>query len=99
MIPGDTSVKAAQLLAGDSSQDRIGEIIDLFGRGEADLRMGIQLGGKPGGPAFGRADAEKINVGHMGHHWHSSSESILRRNYSMVSRCLAFVLFDPANGG
>ena len=77
MIPGDTSVKAAQLLAGDSSQDRIGEIIDLFGRGEADLRMGIKLGGKPGGPAFGGADADKINVGHMG-----IIGTVLRKVYS-----------------
>ncbi len=44
VIPGDTSVKAAQLLAGDSPQDRISEIIDFFVRGEADLRMGLKLG-------------------------------------------------------
>jgi hypothetical protein len=44
VIPRDTSVKAVQLLAGDSPQNRIGEVIDFFVRGEGDLRMGLKLG-------------------------------------------------------
>jgi len=35
--------------------------VELF-RGEADLRMSFELGGKPCGPAFGCADANKIDV-------------------------------------
>jgi hypothetical protein len=68
MIPGDTSVKAAQFLASDSPWDRIGEIVDLLVGGEADLWMRFKLGGKPGGPAFGCANANKINVRYIGHY-------------------------------
>ena len=40
--------------------------------------MSLKLGGKPGGPAFGGANADKVNVLHIGHHWTLFSESILR---------------------
>src|SRR5882757_6620853 len=78
VIPSDTSLKAAQLLARHAPQDRVGEIVDLLIWSEADLRMSVKLGGKPGGPAFGRANANKVDQGHMRHYWRSSSESILR---------------------
>ena len=93
VIPSVASLKAAQFLACDPTQDRVGEVIDLLVRGEADLRMGLKLGGKPGGPAFGRANADKIDVGHMRHQWRSPSESTRRRNYSIVSRRFAFAFF------
>ena len=66
VIPGLPSLKAAQLLASDPAEDRVCEIVDLLVWGEADLRMSFELGGKPGGPAFGCADANKIDVRHMG---------------------------------
>ena len=28
--------------------------------------MGVKLRGKPGSPAFGRADADEVNLGQMG---------------------------------
>src|SRR5881397_2727781 len=38
--------------------------------------MSFELGGKPGGPAFGCADANKIDVGHVGS---KSKDSIARQ--------------------
>src|SRR5437588_6266122 len=86
VIPGDTSLKAAQLLAGESPQDRIGEIIDFFVRGETDLRMGLKLGGKPGSPAFRRADTDEVDVGHVGILGTILRKRILPRKRSIIPR-------------
>ena len=77
VIPGDTPFKTVQFLASDSPWDRIGEIVDLLVWGEADLWVGFKLGGKPGGPAFGRANADKVDLGHVGYYWRSNLGSIL----------------------
>src|SRR4030095_11047135 len=66
VIPGVPSAKAAQLLAREPPQDRVGKVVDLLVRGEADLRMGFKLGGKPSGPAFGRANTDEVDTRHVG---------------------------------
>ncbi len=68
MVPRDTPVKTVQFLASDSPRDCIGEIVNLLVWGEADLWMTFKLGGKPGGPAFGCANPDKVNVLHTRHY-------------------------------
>src|SRR3982751_1279947 len=88
VIPGRPAFKAMQLLAGHSPQDRISEIVHLLIRGEADLRMGFKLSRQPGGPAFGGANADKVDLGSSGHYWRRNLENLLgglRRVHSRTS--------------
>src|SRR5262249_60759657 len=97
VVPVDTPVKAAQFLASDSPCDGIGEIVDLLVCSEADLWMGFQLGRKPGSPALGRADADKVNLRHIGHYWRGSSRS----KFQVICRvqCTQTISEENTNAG